>query len=293
MHAFCQNAEGKSSAFQYVLVGKYKIEVYNCFTINVKKNHESSRKNMSEYYSVPRGASYNYGGKSWKLSRSKIDLFLECPRCFYLDNKLGVKRPPGFPFSLNSAVDALLKQEFDAHRANGEQHPLQKEYGIDARPVAHEMLNSWRENFVGVQFFHGATGMMVTGAIDDLWINGKGEYVVVDYKATAKSEAVTELDQAWQDGYKRQMEVYQWLLRQNGLQVSDTGYFVYCTGQADKKAFDKKLEFEVNLIAYDGDDSWIPPTLKKIKKTLEGAMPKSGKDCDYCLYRKTVEEVML
>lgn len=220
-------------------------------------------------------------------------MFLECPRCFYLDNKLGVKRPPGFPFSLNSAVDALLKQEFDAHRANKEQHPLQKEYGIDARPVAHEKLNAWRENFVGVQFFHKPTGMMVTGAIDDLWINGKGEYVVVDYKATAKSEAVTELDQAWQDGYKRQMEVYQWLLRQNGLPVSNTGYFVYCTGQADKKAFDKKLEFEVNLIAYDGDDTWVEPTLKKIKKTLEGAMPKSGKSCDYCLYRETVEEVML
>ena len=53
---------------------------------------------MSEYYNPNRMESWNYGGKNWKLSRSKIDLFSSCPRCFYIDNKLGVKRVPGFPF---------------------------------------------------------------------------------------------------------------------------------------------------------------------------------------------------
>ena len=248
---------------------------------------------MSEYYNPNRGKNWNYGGTNWKLSRSKIDLFLSCPRCFYIDNKLGVKRVPGFPFALNSAVDHLLKLEFDTHRINGEQHPLQKEYGIDARPVAHNELNEWRRNFGGVRFLHNPTGLLVTGAIDDLWINGQEEYIVVDYKATAKEEAVKELDKEWQDGYKRQMEVYQWLLRQNGLKVSNTGYFVYCTGKLDNKAFDKKIDFDVNLIAYEGDDSWVEGTLGDIKKCLEGeSIPNSGPDCDYCSYieaRKQVE----
>ena len=86
---------------------------------------------MSQYYNPKRGAAWNYGGKNWKLSRSKIDLFCECPRCFYLDNKLGVKRPPGFPFNLNSAVDALLKKEFDVHRKAKTRHPLMEEYKIN------------------------------------------------------------------------------------------------------------------------------------------------------------------
>ena len=43
------------------------------------------------------------------LSRSKVELFVDCPRCFYLDRRSGIARPPGFPFNLNSAVDALLK----------------------------------------------------------------------------------------------------------------------------------------------------------------------------------------
>lgn len=240
---------------------------------------------MSDYYNPTRGKDWNYGGKNWKLSRSKIDLFLECPRCFYLDNKLGVKRVPGFPFSINSAVDYLLKQEFDAHRVRGEQHPLQKEYGIDAMPVAHDELDEWRYNFGGVKCVHPPTELVVSGAIDDLWINSQGEYIVVDYKATAKDEAVTELDKEWQDGYKRQMEVYQWLLRQNGLPVSHTGYFVYCTGKMDRTAFDKRIEFDVNLIPYTGDDSWVEGTLHEIKECLESStIPETGESCDWCRY---------
>ena len=249
---------------------------------------------MSEYYNPNRGADWNYGGHNWKLSRSKIDLFIECPHCFYLDNKLGVKRVPGFPFSINSAVDYLLKQEFDSYRIKGEQHPLQMQYGIDARPMAHAELDEWRRNFGGVRFLHEPTGMLVTGAIDDLWVNGNGEHIVVDYKATAKDEAVTSLDKEWQNGYKRQMEVYQWLLRQNGLVVSNTGYFVYCTGRMDRAAFDKCIEFDVNLIEYVGDDSWVEKTLVKIKTCLDGdEMPASGKACDWCAYYKarlSVEE---
>ena len=242
---------------------------------------------MSDYYSIPRKPDWNYGGKRWRLSRSKIDLFQNCPRCFYLDNKLGLKRPPGYPFSLNSAVDTLLKSEFDAHRAKGEQHPLQKKYKINAIPIPHESLDIWRANFQGVECTHKPTGFTVSGAIDDLWFNPKTkEYIVVDYKATAKTEAVTELNKDWQDGYKRQMEVYQWLLRQNGLKTSNTGYFVYCTGRPDEKAFDGKLEFDIHLIEYIGSDDWVEGTLKSIKKYLESdTIPPADGDCDYCLYR--------
>ncbi len=259
-----------------------------CYHNSTKIMHVS----MSDFYKIPRGKNWNYGGDRWRLSRSKIDLFKECPRCFYLDNKLGLKRPPGYPFNINSAVDNLLKNEFDVHRANGTQHPLQEQYGISARPAAHEKIDLWRENFKGVEYLHPATGMVVSGAIDDLWVDEDGNYIVVDYKATAKSEPVTALDQDWHSGYKRQMEVYQWLLRQNGLPVSDTGYFVYCTGRPDEKAFDGKVEFDVHLIEHIGKDDWIEQTLLNIKTTLESdVIPLAAKGCDYCLYRKALAKV--
>jgi len=247
---------------------------------------------MSEYYKGKRADAYNYGGKNWKLSRSKIDLFLECPRCFYVDNKLGIKRVPGYPFNLNSAVDALLKKEFDLLREKGETHELISTYGVDARPVSHEELDVWRENFKGVQFRHEKTGFLVTGAIDDLWINSKGEYIIVDYKSTSKDAEINTLDQDWQDGYKRQMEVYQWLLRKQGLKVSNSGYFVYCNGRKDVEKFDGKLEFNMTLIEYVGDDAWVEKTLFKIKKCLDGDVnPKSGKTCDWCTYWNARNEI--
>ncbi|MEX2054335.1 MAG: PD-(D/E)XK nuclease family protein [Candidatus Colwellbacteria bacterium] len=227
----------------------------------------------------------------FRLSRSKVDLFIECPKCFYLDRRLGVGRPPGYPFSLNSAVDSLLKKEFDIHRAGKKAHPLMKEYKVDAIPFEHPDLDKWRENFVGVQFLHEPTGFLLTGAIDDVWVNPKGELMVVDYKATSKQGEVT-LDAKWQDGYKRQMEFYQWLMRQNGFKVSNMGYFVYVNGRTDLEAFDGKLEFDVKIINYEGDDSWVEGTLDKIKACLDAKdIPKEGESCDYCLYREAVAEV--
>jgi len=239
----------------------------------------------------PRSADWNYGGFKWRLSRSKIDLFMECPRCFYLDNKLGVARPKGFPFNLNSAVDHLLKKEFDVHRVASTTHPLMSKYGIDAVPFRHKDIDIWRDNFKGVEFFHKDTGFTVSGALDDVWIHPKGELMVVDYKSTSKDEEVN-LDAEWQDGYKRQMEVYEWLLRQNGFKVSDTGYFVYANGKKDRKAFDGKLEFDVTIIPYTGDDSWVESTLPDIKKLLESDnIPNPNPSCDYCLYRKNAIEI--
>jgi len=248
---------------------------------------------MSQYY-TPKRAKGLFSPESkepFKISRSKIDLFLECPRCFYLDRRLGIGRPPGYPFSLNSAVDTLLKKEFDFHRANGTPHPFMKAYGIDAVPFAHEKMDEWRDSMkAGVQYFQESTNLLVTGGVDDVWINPKGELIVADYKATSKNGEVN-LDAPWQDSYKRQMEVYQWLLRKNGFKVSNTGYFVYCNGKTDREAFDGKLEFDVKLIPYKGDDSWIEKTLREIKKCLmSDSVPKSSEGCDYCRYCHVVQD---
>src|SRR3989338_6968454 len=152
---------------------------------------------MSQYYTPQRTRNlYDQNDlKPFKLSRSKIDLFLNCPRCFYYDRKLGVGRPPGFPFALNSAVDHLLKLEFDIHRAKGTKHPLIEKYGVDAIPVNNKDLDKWRYNFTGIQYLHEPTNFIIFGAIDDLWQNSKGEYIVVYYKATSKDKEINELDE--------------------------------------------------------------------------------------------------
>lgn len=247
---------------------------------------------MSDYYQGKRTKNlYKPNDKyPFKLSRSKLELFINCPRCFYLDRRLGVGQPPGFPFNLNSAVDFLLKKEFDLHRAQNTAHPLMAHYGVDAVPFQHANMDVWRENFVGVQAKHQPTNLLIFGAVDDIWVNPAGELIVVDYKATSKDSEVN-LDADWQRGYKNQMEIYQWLLRQNGFTVSNTGYFVYCNGRRDAEAFDGKLEFNIKLIPYTGDDSWVDDVIQKAKACLDGELPDYTPSCDYCTYRQAAGSV--
>ena len=133
---------------------------------------------------------------------------------------------------------------------------------------------------------------MITGAIDDLWQNSKDEYIIVDYKATSKNEEINNLDKEWQDGYKRQMEIYQWLFRQNGFKVSETGYFVYCNGNTDKEAFDARLEFDIKIIPYVGNDNWVEKTVLAAIKCMSGSvMPESNPECDFCKYRTAARKI--
>jgi hypothetical protein len=138
---------------------------------------------------------------------------------------------------------------------------------------------------------HEPTNFLVTGGVDDVWVNPAGELIVVDYKATSKDGEVN-IDAEWQKGYKRQMEIYQWLFRKNGFKVSDTGYFVYCNGDSDKEAFDAKLEFDVKIIPYEGKTDWVDNALIEARKCLDSdEIPFSSPDCDYCAYRREAEKV--
>lgn len=239
-------------------------------------------------YNPNRSADWNYGGRNWRLSRSKIELFTECPRCFYLDNRLGTGRPRGPAFTLNVAVDALLKKEFDVHRTERTAHPLMERYGVDAVPFEHPDIDVWRENFKGLSYLHPETGLTISGAVDDVWQTPAGELIVVDYKATSKNGTIETLaDSSWEEQYKRQVGVYQWLLRKMGFPVSALGYFVYANATTDRAAFDGQLEFEVTLVPCEGQTDWIDETLPAIKACLESEdVPPVGGACEFCPYRE-------
>ena len=227
--------------------------------------------------------------KPFKISRSKIDLFLGCPRCFYLDRRLGVGRVSGPPFLLNSATDTLLKREYDAYRDSGSPHPLMVEHGINAVPFQHPELDSWRKNFVGVQVHHAATNLTITGAVDDIWVTPAGKLLVVDYKSTCTTAPIT-LEGKWKEAYKRQMEVYQWLLRQNGFDVSDTGYFVYVNADKQPDAFNEQLVFQTFLLQHTGDDSWVEKAIVAAHSCMAAdRAPAADDECEWCAYRRAAE----
>ena len=218
-----------------------------------------------------------------QLSRSKIDLFTECPRCFYLDVARAIPRPSGPPFTLNNAVDALMKAEFDRYRAAGEPHPLFASVGLDAVPFPHPELDRWRHNFTGVRWKDAETGWTLFGAVDDIWQVPSGELMVADYKATARSEMPTTAK--LYPSYRRQMDVYQFLVRRQGFEVSDRGWFVYTNGDGRAGEFGDKLCFSTALVPYDGDDAWVLDVFRRAVGLVgEPVPPAPGPECDYCAY---------
>ncbi len=232
-----------------------------------------------------------------KLSRSKLELFTECPRCFWFDQVKGIKRPPPAPYTINSAIDYLLKQEFDVYREAKKPHPIMEKYGVNAIPFAHQKLNEWRHNFTGVTHNHKPTGIHIFGAVDDIWVDPEGRVMVVDYKATGANQ-----HQIY-DSYGRQMEIYQWLLRRNDLEVSPKGYFVFARVNKGK-GFSAKdgfysggdsglLPFDIFVESYEGDDSWVEKTIMDAKDMLERSEPPpAAKDCEYCKYREAGQETV-
>lgn len=165
------------------------------------------------------------------------------------------------------------------------------QFGVNALPFIHPQLDEWRENFKGVQSLHQETNFLVTGAVDDLWMDDDGAVMVVDYKATSTARVIS-LDDPWKAGYKRQMEIYQWLLRRQNLQVSDVGYFVFVNGDTDKNAFDGKLEFRSQILPYVGDDSWVGDALAEAHRCLcSPSIPSAHSGCEWCAYRKAAAAV--
>lgn len=244
---------------------------------------------MSKYYNSQRAHNlFDSSSKEpFRLSRTRIELFLECPRCFYLDRRLGVDRPSSYPLSLNVAVDELLKKEFDFYREKGTPHPLMVRHGINAVPFWHEKIEEWRDSRRrGITYLHQPTNFLVTGGVDDIWVDAENKLIIVEYKATSKKEKVN-IEAEWQKSYKRQIELYQWLFRKNGFDVSDIGYFVYANSSLERQSFDNRLEFDVSVIPYKGSDEWVEPVLLRARACLEGKMPRPHPKCDYCAYRES------
>ena len=223
-----------------------------------------------------------------KLSRTGIEEYITCKRCFILKSKYKISLR-SLPFTLNNAVDNLCKSEFDHYREKQEPHPLFVENDIDAVPLKHPDIKKWKDFKKGGIFYKNEVyGYHFWGAVDDVWVKANGELIVADVKATSKTKF--DWEETWNKydfpkKYKRQLEMYQWLFRRNGFQVSNTAYLVYYNGLKNEPMFNQTLKFESYVVKLQCNDDWVEKTLMEAKILwASDQIPDSSLTCETCQY---------
>jgi hypothetical protein len=235
----------------------------------------------------------------YELSRSRIENFVKCSACFYLKQVKGINFPSIPQFNLNIATDILLKRDFDRHRGKDTTHPYLVNIGYDYLvPFEHPNLELWTQSmhFGAEGHFHtvhAETNLKIGGGIDDVWLNTKNKKLhVVDFKSTSSSYDTPEISLGgkWKAAYKRQMDLYVWILMKMEFDVDTVGFFLYVDGdrftQDDFLTNDQaNMKFKVTFIPYEANTSWIEPTLYAIKDLLTTSeCPKHHETCEYGVF---------
>lgn len=242
----------------------------------------------------------------YELSRSRIENYVRCPACFYLQQVRGVRFPSIPGFNINEATDVLLKRDFDQYRELQAPHPYVAAQGLQYLvPFQHTDFNKWTNSlhFGADGYFntvHEETTIKVGGGLDDVWRNLQtDELHVVDYKSTSTKKAgkTISLDDPWKEAYKRQMDLYVWVLRRKGFQVSAVGYFLYCDGDRfTSEEFlnerDARMVFKMSLLEYEVDTTWIEPVLVEIASLLRSdQLPLHSDACEFGHFLDQIDQL--
>lgn len=224
--------------------------------------------------------------KPVQLSPNSLNLFLECPACFWLEKKQGIKRPQSYPYALNAAVDVLLKEEFDRYRAKGEPHPLLKAHKISGQLFSNQnLLNQWRNNLTGIRYYDPDLNATLFGAVDDILEFKNGKLAPLDYKSTDSKIANVY------DHFQIQMDIYTYLLEKNGFKTTKKGYLAFYI--VDKEnGFNDRLPFHKEIHEIDTDPSYAQDIFADAIAILAKAkMPNHSSDCEYAKWYKQVGKV--
>ena len=221
------------------------------------------------------------------LSRYQLSMFTECPRCFWLQLRHGVKPPKGLPFAINNAIDRLLKAEFDVYRAAGTLHPLLAKHGITAKLFGDTTkLEAWRNNFQGLRWTDPQTGHTLFGALDDLLEFPDGSVAVIDYKASGSASATVY------PSYQLQMDVYTHLLQCLGYRTAPCAYLVFFMAVKDD-GFNGRLPFRGELLPVSAKPERVPALVSAaIGVAQSDQMPASGPACDVCRCARETAQVV-
>jgi len=215
--------------------------------------------------------------KNIRLSPSTLNLFLECPRCFWLHINKRIQRPRGIFPSLPGGMDLVIKDYFDKYRVDGKLPP-EIDGDVKGKLIPDlNLLNKWRDWRTGLSYYDKELDVTLFGALDDCLQDNK-TYIPLDYK----TRGFPPRDGDSEKYYGNQLSSYALMLRENGYPVKDSGYLVYYYPREVKAK--GRVDFYVKVVKINADPEKAKKTLSNAMKLLNGPIPPHNPNCEHCAW---------
>jgi hypothetical protein len=211
-----------------------------------------------------------------KLSPTGLNLFLECPKCFWLEKVKGIKRPRGIFPSLPGGMDGILKVYFNEYRDSD---------GLP--PMLEGKLEGKLMNPLPKTLFMKDDELMAVllGKLDEALDFGDGTFAPVDHKTRGyapKEEMIA--------AYQMQMDAYDLLLAKNGFPTRNKAYLLYYHPISGD--LHNKFPFVLTIKEVQTNPERAMQVFRDAINLIRSSeMPQAANTCEYCAWAKTMEDI--
>jgi hypothetical protein len=223
-----------------------------------------------------------------RFSNSTLGTFEECPRCFWLEQRHGIKHPRGpFP-SLPGGVDRVLKTYFDSHVRAGTFPPEMAELE-GAKPFPDreklELWRNWRNLIIDIDGI-----AQLSGALDEIIVWPDGLCSPYDYK----TRGAAPMEGASEEYYGTQLDIYH-LLMEKGCELPLNGRAFLGYYWPENVTGHGEFKFNTAVVELESDPARAVKLVHDAVKCLEsdelpGVPMKLDKkensvvSCEFCAY---------
>jgi len=213
--------------------------------------------------------------QQYRLSPSALNLFLDCPRCFWLDKNKGIKRPRGIFPSLPGGMDLVIKKYFDGYRIKGDLPPEIKDKitgKLFPDLATLEKWRNWRNS--DLRYEDKALNVILVGALDDCLVEDN-QYIPLDYKTRG-----SEIKEDPRKYYQNQLDCYCLMLDYSGFKAKGLAYLVYYW--PEKVGEEGNVKFHVEPIKIETNIESAKNIVRDAVKLLSSDIPLPSLSCEYC-----------
>lgn len=220
---------------------------------------------------------------AYQFSPSSLWLLQDCPRCFWLRFRKGVKRPRGIFPSLPSGMDKILKEYYGGFIDKGGLPPELEEGGMLPETVRmfsdKAKLRVWQHNFRGIRW-KDKDGNRFMGAVDSLLRDREnGKLIVLDFKTRGYP-----LKEDSHEYYRNQMDIYNLLLRKNGYETEDFSLLAFY--HPIRAGEGCEIKFQADIVRLKVDTENARGIFRKALEVVEGGKPEASETCEYCNWER-------